>query len=159
MQPPIFRWYPARQVTGHLGYIEGKQTRKQLAARYGVSVRTIERDLEGDALRPESVKGQACRNPDGYNLLGQGLRADGDKGHLQEQDPMAQVCQIRDDSGLPGGRELAQGAWLHDIRCGHRRPARLGGSIEDISGPALPVPPDDDCKALSDRQSRHWGLA
>ena len=28
-------------------YIEGKQTRKQLAAKYGVSVRTIERDLEG----------------------------------------------------------------------------------------------------------------
>ena len=27
--------------------IEGKQTRKQLAAKYGVSVRTIERDLEG----------------------------------------------------------------------------------------------------------------
>ena len=65
---------------------------------------------------------------------------------------MAQVCQIRDDSGLSGGRELAQGAWLQDIRCGHRRP---GGSTENISGPALPVPPDDDCKALSDRQSRH----
>ncbi len=30
---------------------------------------------------------------------------------------MAQVCQIRDDSGLSGGRELAQGAWLQDIRC------------------------------------------
>lgn len=28
-------------------YIEGKQTRKQLAAKYGGSVRTIERDLEG----------------------------------------------------------------------------------------------------------------
>ena len=28
-------------------YVEGKQTRKQLAAKYGVSVRTIERDLEG----------------------------------------------------------------------------------------------------------------
>ena len=28
-------------------YIEGKQTRKQLAEKYGVSVRTIERDLEG----------------------------------------------------------------------------------------------------------------
>ena len=28
-------------------YIEGKQTRKQLAAKYGVSIRTIERDLEG----------------------------------------------------------------------------------------------------------------
>lgn len=28
-------------------YIEGKQTRGQLAQRYGVSVRTIERDLEG----------------------------------------------------------------------------------------------------------------
>ena len=36
LQPPIFRRYPAR-----------KQTRKQLAAKYGVSVRTIERDLEG----------------------------------------------------------------------------------------------------------------
>ena len=28
-------------------YIEGKQTRKQLAEKYGVSIRTIERDLEG----------------------------------------------------------------------------------------------------------------
>ena len=28
-------------------YIEGKQTRKQLAERYGVSVRTIGRDLDG----------------------------------------------------------------------------------------------------------------
>ena len=28
-------------------YIEGKQTRRQLADKYGVSVRTIERDLEG----------------------------------------------------------------------------------------------------------------
>ena len=72
-------------------YIDGKQTRKQLAAKYGVSVRTIERDLEGmryvqkvskdrsvviqNALRPESVKGQEYRNPNGYNLLGQGLRA------------------------------------------------------------------------------------
>lgn len=28
-------------------YIEGKQTRKQVSAKYGVSVRTIERDLEG----------------------------------------------------------------------------------------------------------------
>lgn len=28
-------------------YIEGKQTRKQLVEKYGVSVRTIERDLEG----------------------------------------------------------------------------------------------------------------
>ena len=28
-------------------YIEGKQTRKQQSAKYGVSVRTIERDLEG----------------------------------------------------------------------------------------------------------------
>ena len=71
---------------------------------------------------------------------------------------MAQVCQMRDGSGLPGGRELAQGAWLQDIRCGHRRPARLGGSAEDVSGPALPVPPDDDCEALSYRQSRHRGL-
>ena len=28
-------------------YIEGKQTREQLAQKYGVSVRTISRDLEG----------------------------------------------------------------------------------------------------------------
>ena len=28
-------------------YIKGKQTRKQLAERYGVSVRTIEQDLKG----------------------------------------------------------------------------------------------------------------
>ena len=28
-------------------YIKGKQTRKQLAERYGMSVRTIEEDLEG----------------------------------------------------------------------------------------------------------------
>ena len=28
-------------------YIKGKQTRKQLAERYGVSVRTIEEDMEG----------------------------------------------------------------------------------------------------------------
>ena len=71
---------------------------------------------------------------------------------------MAQVCQIRDDSGLSGRRGLAQGARLQDIRSGHRRPARPRGSTEGISGPALPVPPDDDCEALSYRQSRHRGL-
>ena len=60
LRPPIFRRYPARQVTGHLGQVD--------RARPG-----------GEALRPESVRGQECRNPDGYNLLGQGLRADGDK--------------------------------------------------------------------------------
>ena len=44
-------------------YIEGEQTRKQLAAKYGVSVRTIERDLEGRL--PGLARGRAEPSRDG----------------------------------------------------------------------------------------------
>ena len=45
--------------------------------------------------------GIESRHPDGHDLLGQGLRPDdGYKGRLQEQDPVAQVRQVRDDSRL-----------------------------------------------------------
>ena len=72
---------------------------------------------------------------------------------------MAQVCQARDDSRLYGRGMLAQGTWFQDIRGGYRRPARPCRRPESLSSPALPVPPDDDGKALSHQESRHRGFA
>ena len=74
----------------------------KLAAKYGVSVRTIECDLEGDALRPESVKGQEFRNPDGYNLLGQGLRAGSKPEYEKSRKSLRQHIENKDrDSKRP----------------------------------------------------------
>ncbi len=47
LRPPILGGIRRDKSQVISEYIEGKQTRKQLAAKYGVSVRAIERDLEG----------------------------------------------------------------------------------------------------------------
>ena len=105
-------------------YIEGKQTRKQLAAKYGVSVRTIERDLEGMRYVQKVSKDKSVVIQMDTTYWGRDFGLMVVKDAYRNKILWRKYVRHGDDSGLSGGRELAQGAWFQDIRCGHRRPAR-----------------------------------
>ncbi len=47
LRPPIFRRYPARQVTGHLGVHRGQTDTETACRKIRRVSRSIERDLEG----------------------------------------------------------------------------------------------------------------
>ena len=75
-------------------YIEGKQTRNQLAVKYGVSSKTIARDLEKMRyVQKISKYKQVVIQMDGHHLLGPELRSYGYQGLPEEEDIMAQVCR------------------------------------------------------------------
>ena len=69
-------------------YVEGKQTKEQLALRYGVSVRTISRDLLGMRYvqKIASMKDVTIQMD---HLLGPRFRPNGDKGCPPQQDIVA----------------------------------------------------------------------
>lgn len=75
-------------------YIEGKQTVSQLASKYGVNERTIRRDLASMRYVRKNIRGQTSRHSDGHHILGARLRPDGYQGCLEEENPLAQACDL-----------------------------------------------------------------
>lgn len=84
-------------------YVEGKQTLNQLAIKYDVSSKTISRDLGGMRYVQKISKEKEVTIQKDHDLLVPELWPDGHQRCVEEEDPLAEVRDARDDSGLHEG--------------------------------------------------------